>query len=96
MKVNTQFDITDSQRNKLACQIDGKLSKRMVSRKDVTALAQGWFNSLLDAETFVAVKQERTGTGIVKCPACTKAFETEEGQDHVCSCGTTFIAKSYN
>lgn len=96
MKVNHQFDITDSQRNKLACLVDGKPSKRMVSRKDITALAQAWFDSLLNTEVFIGVEQKRTGAGIVTCPACKKAFETESNQDHVCSCGTTFVAKSYN
>jgi hypothetical protein len=49
MKTNVQIELTDAERNRLAKMIDGKQSKRLVSRKEVVALAQQHFAGLVGA-----------------------------------------------
>lgn len=47
MKTNLQIELTDQQRNHLAQLIDGKPSKREVSRKEVIAICQQHIGGLL-------------------------------------------------
>lgn len=47
MKTNVSIDLTDAERNRLKMLIDGKVSKKLISRKEVNAIAQQHFAGLL-------------------------------------------------
>ena len=47
MNVNEQFQITDQQRNELAILVDGKKSKRMITRDEVREILQRHLGGLL-------------------------------------------------
>ena len=49
MKTNIQIELTDEQRNQLKILIDGKPSKKMVSRKEVIALCQQHISGLVNS-----------------------------------------------
>ena len=50
MNTNVQITLSDEERNALAVMLDGKLSKRMISRKEVTALCQQHIGGLLEQQ----------------------------------------------
>ena len=47
MKTNLQIELTDDERAALAAVIDGKKSSRLISRKEVIALAQQHISGLM-------------------------------------------------
>lgn len=47
MKTNISIELNDEQRNKLKILIDGKASKKMISRKEVIALCEQHIGGLL-------------------------------------------------
>ena len=58
MKANVAIEITDHERDKLANLIDGKVTKRMVTRLDVVNLCRQHIGGMIQqAESSVIVKQ---------------------------------------
>jgi hypothetical protein len=51
MKTNVSIDLTDDQRNRLACLIAGKPVKRLATRKEIANLAVQHLGGLLGATT---------------------------------------------
>lgn len=64
MKANVAIEITDYQRDKLANLLDGKITKRMVTRADIVALCQQHIGGMIEmAENLVIVKQPAAVAG---------------------------------
>ncbi len=48
MKTNVSIELTDSQRGYVAWLLDGKTSKRLATRKEVTQITQDFWQGLID------------------------------------------------
>ena len=48
MKTRIFIETTDEERNQLACFLDGAMSKRMVSRKEIIALCEQHMGGLIE------------------------------------------------
>ena len=58
MKTNVNIELTDTQRNLIACLLDGKLSKREITRKEVVELTEAFWEALTALATAPNIDEE--------------------------------------
>lgn len=68
MKTNVSIELTDDQRDRLANEIDGKVTKRLATRADITAMVSGSVDRILAgdgrATMTIPVGTGKTGTPV--------------------------------
>ncbi len=63
MKVALSLEVTDTVRNSLACEVDGRSGARLATRAEVRAYLEGCLNSLAGPTRTVAASETRANDG---------------------------------
>lgn len=66
MKTNIQIELSNEQRNRLKVALDGKHSKKLLSRAEVVKLAQDFFEALLEVEFAAPARSVKGQTAEVR------------------------------